>query len=600
MFEAYLDQQKLASLLKPRGERVRNFPRCSDRQSWDSLSEQVKADLLANGERALNDEYPILYVSNYMRVLKGATYPYQVYDADYFKRQGMVVNLALAECVANDGRFMEKLIDGIWLLCEESTWVVPSHYNGLHPMPGLPDVDNPWVDIHGARRGVILAEIAYLLEDKLNAVSPVIMQRVRRELDFRLVQPYLRREDYWWMGVTTGFMNNWCTWCTANILMVMMLLYDDPYTVALGAYRTMWILDKYLSKVPADGGCDEGITYWSVASGKVLESLLMLYDSTNGSIDLFDQPLIRKISQYPYKMHIQDNDYVNFADASLHGAPDSAIVNQFGIMTHSDDLRHYAAYLRRGETQYVKGDELFCTMLKLFVPYSTDSSCEHAPNEHYELENLQIYTWRKNGWFVAIKGGNNGESHNHNDLGHFILYRNGRPQIVDPGTATYTNLTFSSLRYTIWNTRANAHNIPLIGGYEQHEGTQHSAQVISSDANSVTYQLAKAYPAQASVTSYVRRLEIENEGVTLTDEIQQGAEQEICWIFILPLEPRWEAERACIVCPDFTMQCPEGLTCEIEHMDIDDEAARRQYENLWRVHLKMKPCRQASATFTIR
>lgn len=27
----------------------------------------------------------------------------------------------------------------------------------------------------------------------------------------------------------------------------------------------------------------------------------------------------------------------------------------------------------------------------------------------------------KHSWFVAAKGGNNGESHNHNDVGNFII-----------------------------------------------------------------------------------------------------------------------------------------------------------------------------------
>lgn len=124
--------------------------------------------------------------------------------------------------------------------------------------------------------------------------------------------------------------------------------------------------------------------------------------------------------------------------------------------------------------------------------------------------------------------------------------------------------------------------------------------MISSDAVSVAYQLAKVYPAQAGVISYTRRLEIANDSITLTDEIQQAAEQEICWIFVLAIAPRWDAEHACIVCSDFTMQCPKDIICEIEHMDIDDPAAKRQYENLWRVHLKRKPCRQTSAVFTIR
>lgn len=39
---------------------------------------------------------------------------------------------------------------------------------------------------------------------------------------------------------------------------------------------------------------------------------------------------------------------------------------------------------------------------------------------------------------LAVKAGNNGESHNHNDVGSFTLYKNGRPFIIDVGVETYT------------------------------------------------------------------------------------------------------------------------------------------------------------------
>jgi hypothetical protein len=45
---------------------------------------------------------------------------------------------------------------------------------------------------------------------------------------------------------------------------------------------------------------------------------------------------------------------------------------------------------------------------------------------------------------MAIKGGNNGESHNHNDVGSFIIYTDGEPLFIDPGVGEYTAKTFSN------------------------------------------------------------------------------------------------------------------------------------------------------------
>lgn len=42
------------------------------------------------------------------------------------------------------------------------------------------------------------------------------------------------------------------------------------------------------------------------------------------------------------------------------------------------------------------------------------------------------------------------ERHNHNDIGQFIVYADGKPVIIDVGVETYTAKTFSERRYEIW------------------------------------------------------------------------------------------------------------------------------------------------------
>ena len=51
------------------------------------------------------------------------------------------------------------------------------------------------------------------------------------------------------------------------------------------------------------------------------------------------------------------------------------------------------------------------------------------------LPNLQIMTARRGNLYVAMKGGSNGESHNHNDVGSFVVYANNEPLFIDPGVA---------------------------------------------------------------------------------------------------------------------------------------------------------------------
>jgi hypothetical protein len=66
--------------------------------------------------------------------------------------------------------------------------------------------------------------------------------------------------------------------------------------------------------------------------------------------------------------------------------------------------------------------------------------------------------------FIASHGGNNAESHNHNDVGDFIIYADGAPVIIDAGKGTYMAITFSKNRYTLWYNTSPYHNVPLVNG----------------------------------------------------------------------------------------------------------------------------------------
>ena len=48
---------------------------------------------------------------------------------------------------------------------------------------------------------------------------------------------------------------------------------------------------------------------------------------------------------------------------------------------------------------------------------------------------------------VALKGGDNGASHNHNDVGSFVVVCGNEAPIVDPGAEVYTARTFGPNRY---------------------------------------------------------------------------------------------------------------------------------------------------------
>jgi hypothetical protein len=119
------------------------------------------------------------------------------------------------------------------------------------------------------------------------------------------------------------------------------------------------------------------------------------------------------------------------------------------------------------------------------------------------------------GFFVAAKGGNNDESHNHNDIGNYVVYYNGQPLLIDVGRGTYTRKTFSSRRYDIWYNCSNYHNVPTINGATQPPGASFKAAAVAykkgNGFSEFSLDMAPAYPEKAGVNSWKRSVRL-NKG----------------------------------------------------------------------------------------
>ena len=151
---------------------------------------------------------------------------------------------------------------------------------------------------------------------------------------------------------------------------------------------------------------------------------------------------------------------------------------------------------------------------------------------------------------LAVKAGNNGESHNHNDVGSVTLYKDGRPVLIDIGVETYTNKTFSADRYDIWTMQSAWHNLPTFEGVMQRDGTAFAARDVEVDlarAATMSMDIAGAYPPEAGLRSYRRTVTLtKGQGVEIEDVHDGDRAAELTLMFAE--EPTSRAVASC--CPD--------------------------------------------------
>ena len=127
---------------------------------------------------------------------------------------------------------------------------------------------------------------------------------------------------------------------------------------------------------------------------------------------------------------------------------------------------------------------------------------------------------------MSLKGGNNDEPHNHNDLGTFVVVKGNQPLIVDPGNSPYTATTFSARRYENPMLSSFGHPVPRLAGMLQRSGKKAIARVTRAEftdaADDYELDLKSAY-AVVSLTSYRRAFHFARGAkplLTVTDHVE--------------------------------------------------------------------------------
>ncbi|HON92674.1 MAG TPA: heparinase II/III family protein [Sedimentisphaerales bacterium] len=522
-------QEEVAKVLIPR-QQWRPWPTWSDRRAWENLPESVRKDLIANGEQYLKYQWPSLPATLFLEFAREGNR--SRYEREHFARRYALTNLVIAECVEGKGRFLDDIANGVWALCEESFWGVPAHVGAQKAGSGLPDSSEPIVDLFAAETGESLAWTYYLLGERLDKISPLIRKRIRLEMDRRILTPCLTRDDFGWMGFAGGRVNNWNPWCNASWLACTLLVESDADRRIASVAKIVRSLDHFLDAYADDGGCDEGPGYWGRAGASLFDCLELLHSATNGAINVYDRSLIQEIGRYIYRVHIADEYFVNFADASARAHPPAELVHRYGKRIGDDRLAAFGAYLNsRIPEGFVDARNYSIGRYLAEVFHAGELKTAHAqaplPRDVW-LDGIQVMTARcrdgiSDGFFVAAKGGHNAESHNHNDVGNFIVYMNGRPILIDIGVETYSRKTFSGQRYEIWTMQSAWHNLPTIDGVMQNPGGQFAARDVRYEADDdhaqLTLDIAGAYPKEAGLKSWVRTVRLDrSRDIVVTEQ----------------------------------------------------------------------------------
>ncbi|MCR5487234.1 MAG: heparinase II/III-family protein [Lachnospiraceae bacterium] len=578
---------------------------------WKGIPEEAREELIKEGEKALGEPIPALYLTDYMEFKRTGNREH--FETKYFGRRRRLSDLVLAECAENKGRFLDGILDTLFAILEESSWCLPAHLTFVRDAPVLsvPDEGFPVIDLFAAETAALAGIAEQLLRTRFAELSPAISHSVDRCIRERILEPYVSCH-FWWMGDGEQPLLNWTPWITQNVLLALFTRGEDFWAkdrrreVVRQAAAS---LDYFLDGYGEDGCCNEGAQYYGHA-GLCLQSCYSLLSGITGRQAPWSHSLICAMADYIVKMSVGNGYYINYADCSpLPGnrtARDYAFAKATGNRAYQAlsawDFRRSSIPDRLLCGEYNLHDRLL--QLKLWKEMEKDDGSKEKPGDAY-FESTGLMIARDGQFVLAAKAGNNGESHNHNDVGSVTLYKEGRPFLIDLGVETYTAKTFSDRRYEIWTMQSAWHNTVSFGALStkgeeyapqvlQKPGTAYAAREVKcrlSDPEAVlSMELSPAY-GDRRIRKYGRTVSLKKgEGVRIRDEAD--AALPAVWTLLTYEKPEIleEEGRMRIVVGDLGEILGEGfLRAVVESRPVEDPRLQAAWKHdIWRILLEMK------------
>ena len=445
-----------------------------------------------------------------------------VYEDAYFtRRQALNCSTLLSLIYPEEEKYIVRLMDEIYAICDEYTWCLPAHQTKLEIN------NNCHIDLFAAETGFALSEIYTLLGERLEGL---IRDRIRVEIDRRIVIPFTAKESYgWWENGT----NNWTAVCAGSVACTVMLMHPESFYTLLPRFEKS--MERFLSGFSRDGICYEGCVYWHYGFGFFTIFADMLYTFTSGEMNYFARQDVRRIATFIQKMFLSGRAGVSFADArrtlSYHLALVHYLKNKYpdDVIVYSPDF----SYNIDGRARFCRHLISFIWLDEKLLRDTSDKVCAeyYAPDAQWFIKRTPFYGF-------AVKGGCNNEHHNHNDVGSFIFAKNGAHVFTDPGAGKYTRQYFASdTRYTILECSSRGHSVPIINGDFQCDGKEFRASSISYENGVFTVDIAGAYDSKG-LASLKRSFSFEEDSVTMRDTIDYSGEGTVTERFVTFIEPK--------------------------------------------------------------
>lgn len=413
-------------------------------------------------------------------------------------RKAWLFPLVIAECIRNDNSYIPAIEKTLSELNIQPAWNWPAHDRQLKTYTKK----EYEVDLVSADLAHDISQALFMLGNK---ISTSVRRSTENQLEERIFLPIRKtitqkdNKNKWLYE-----QHNWNAVCLKGITASALTIIHEKEKRAFFAAIAVEQIKKYLDGFPPDGYAVEGPTYWNYGFSHFSELREVLFNSTNGAIDLFTSPGVRPIALYGYRFEMSTGNIAAFGDASAAVGLDEftrAYANEALRLNQKTTL----AMLPISDVQAGNSAPLANTVLRLFGAPAAVSGPNAGPtqtSDHDYFESVGVLISRpasEGGLSITIKSSGNG-THSHNDIGSYTIGINKEQPTGDPGAPYYSRKTFSKDRYQIRGISSWGHPVPVINGQLQIDANTIHPKIISTkfskSTSEITIDMQKAYKSE--------------------------------------------------------------------------------------------------------
>ena len=427
-----------------------------------------------------------------------------VYQKEYFKRRRRMSMFLLRVWLYKETDDIKELEDILWAVCDEYSWALPAHLSGILTDENI--IPNK-VDLFAAETAHTISEAISLCGVLLH---PSVVKRCINEVFKRVIEPFesADRDKYglWWETAP----ENWAAVCGGAVGMTALYLIEDQKRLMQILSRAKAACNCFVDSCKDDGVCLEGISYWMYAMQYYVAFDALMQERMGESI-VVNAEKIKKLAAFPSVACMENNHIIKFSDAS-----DALLF--FGILCKLHE-KYGVLIPEKSYYQFVIDRcARTCGAVRTIAWFNPDLIHSEAKTEDVFLPDGQWAVLHCGDMKAVVKGGNNDEPHNHNDIGSFI-YIKGKEILADElGAAKYTKTYFmKEVRYSFLNTGSQGHSLPIINGCRQESGAVYATDAFEKTDGGIRISFAGAYGTEAGLKSLVRDLSLDQKGVLIKD-----------------------------------------------------------------------------------